>query len=149
MYSWLFLTDTEYIPLISLPAFYFLCKDQLRMTAFKNHKYNHASVLDHFSCILCSLQPHGLQPARPSVHGILQVPYWKNTRGGCHSLLQGLFGPRDRTLVFCIAGRPFAIWVSHQGNPESTGPSEWLPQNVSVEEPSRFILNDVDVPKGI
>ena len=76
MYSWLFLTDTEYIPLISLPAFYFLCKDQLRMTAFKNHKYNHASVLDHFSCILCSVTPWTRAHQAPLSMEFSRQEYW-------------------------------------------------------------------------
>ena len=45
--------------------------------------------------------PHGLQPTR------LLCPWdtpGKNTGGGCHALLQGIFPPKDRTQVSLIAG---------------------------------------------
>ena len=53
-----------------------------------------------------SLQPHGLQPTR--LLSPRDSPD-KNTGVGCHSLLQGIFGTRDRTWVFHIAGRFFTI----------------------------------------
>ena len=46
-------------------------------------------------------------------------PSWdspgKNTGVGCHFLLRGSSQPRDQTWVFCITGRFFAWWQSHQG----------------------------------
>ena len=35
---------------------------------------------------------------------------------GCHSLPQGSSWPRDRTLVSCIAGRFFTIWVTREAH---------------------------------
>ena len=40
----------------------------------------------------------------------------KNTGVGSHSLLQGIFQPRDWTQVSCIVGR-FFYHLSHQGSP--------------------------------
>ena len=56
----------------------------------------------HQSCL--TVRPFGLQPAR------LLCPWdslGKNTRVGCHALLQGIFWPRDWTQASCIAGRFF------------------------------------------
>ena len=44
----------------------------------------------------------------------------KNTGVGCHFLLQGSSQPRDRTLVFCIAGRFFTT------EPPGLSIDEWL-----------------------
>ena len=38
----------------------------------------------------------------------------KNTGVGSHSLLQGIFQPRDWTQVSCIAGRFFTIWATRE-----------------------------------
>ena len=64
-----------------------------------------------------TLQIHGLQPAR------LLCPCdspGKNTRVGCHALLQGIFPtqgskpglPQCRQIIYCL---------SHQGSPKNTG----------------------------
>ena len=53
-----------------------------------------------------SLWPHGLEPAR------LLCPWnspSKDTRVGCHALLQGISQPRDQTQVSCIVGWIFTI----------------------------------------
>ena len=71
------------------------------------------------SVVSDSLRPHGLWPTR------LLCPWdfqGKNTGVGCHFLLQGSSGPRDRTLVFRIVGRLFNIWATREesnnnGNP--------------------------------
>ena len=62
------------------------------------------------SC-LDSLQSHGLWPAR------LLSPWnspGKNTRVGCHFLLQGIFLTRDQTWVSYTAGRFFTIWATRE-----------------------------------
>ena len=54
---------------------------------------------------------HGLWPTR------LLCPWdspGKNSGVGCHALLQGIFQPRDRTQVSCIAGRFFTIWATRE-----------------------------------
>ena len=59
--------------------------------------YIHACVLSHFSHE-CLLQRYGLLPTR------LLCPWdspGKNTGVGCHVLLQGIFQPRDHTLISC------------------------------------------------
>ena len=72
-----------------------------------------------------SLRPHGLWPTR------LLCPRsspGNNTLVGCHSFLQGLFPPRDRTRVSCIAGRFFTIGATRDPNPkklESQGWKKW------------------------
>ena len=59
--------------------------------------YIHACVLSHFSHE-CLLQRYGLLSTR------LLCPWdspGKNTGVGCHVLLQGIFQPRDHTLISC------------------------------------------------
>ena len=77
------------------------------------HMSNYLKIMYHWYCeservsssaVSNSLQPHGIEPAR------LLCPWnspGKNTRVGCHSLLQKIFPPQDKTLVSCIAGRFF------------------------------------------
>ena len=70
-----------------------------------------------------SLQSHGLKPPR------LLCPWnspGKNTGMGSHSLFWGSSRPRDRTQVFCIAGRFF--FTALQGDSllfEPLGKSLW------------------------
>ena len=67
----------------------------------------------HRSVVSESLQPHGLQPTR------LLCPWaspGKNTGVGCHFLLQGIFLPKDRTWVSCIAGRFLTIWATSEAH---------------------------------
>ena len=62
------------------------------------------------SVVSDSLWPHGLEPTR-------LLCSWdspsKNTGVGCHSLLQGISQPKDRTHISCSAGRFFTVWVTH------------------------------------
>ena len=58
--------------------------------------------------------PTGSSPPASSVHG--DSP-GKNTKVGCHTLLQGSSQPRDRTQVSCISGRFFTIWAETPKNP--------------------------------
>ena len=58
-----------------------------------------------------SLGPHGLQPARLSVHGILQA----STRVGGHFLLQGIFPTQGSNLSF-LHCRRILYHLSHQGS---------------------------------
>ena len=58
-----------------------------------------------------SLQTHGQQPTRLFCP---QVFPGKNTGVGCHSLLQGIFQPRDRTWVSCFADRFFTIGATRE-----------------------------------
>ena len=60
-----------------------------------------------------TLRPHGLQPARSSVCGILQA--LKNTGVGSHSLLQGIFVTQgsNEDLLHC---RQIPYHLSHRGN---------------------------------
>ena len=53
------------------------------------------------TCVL----PMDCNPPGSSVHGIIQA----RTGVGCHSLLRGSSWPRDRSQVFCIAGRFFNV----------------------------------------
>ena len=56
---------------------------------------------------------------RVTVHGVTRVehnlttkpPPGKNTRAGCHFLLQGSSQPRDQTCISCLVGRFFTIWA--------------------------------------
>ena len=64
-----------------------------------------------------SLRPHGLKPS-----GLL-CPWnspGKNTGGGYHSLLQGIFKTRNWTWVSLIAGRLFTIWATRESPPKSS-----------------------------
>ena len=84
-----------------------------------------------------SMRPHGLQPTRILCAWDFQC---KNTRVGCHSLLQGIFQakilewvaipfsrgsswPGDWTWVFCIAGRFFTIWATREAHAIHLQPS--------------------------
>ena len=60
-----------------------------------------------------SLQPHGLRPAR------LPCPWdfpGKNTRVGCHSLLQGIF-PTQESNLGLLHCRQILYHLNHQGSP--------------------------------
>ena len=63
------------------------------------------------SVVSDSLWPHGLEPTR-------LLCSWdspsKNTGVGCHSLLQGISQPRDRTHISCSAGRFFTVWATRK-----------------------------------
>ena len=61
-----------------------------------------------------TLRPHGLQPARSSVCGILQA--LKNTGVGSHSLLQGIFVTQGLYLGL-LPCRQIIYPLSHQGSP--------------------------------
>ena len=68
------------------------------------------------------LQAHGLQPTR------LLCPWdspSKNIGVGCHSLLQAIFLPRDRTHGSCVSciGRRVPYYWSH---PETQPMTDWL-----------------------
>ena len=56
-----------------------------------------------------SLRPHRLQPGGSCVHGILQarILQWVAIR-----FSRGSSWPRNKTRVFCIAGRFFTIWAT-------------------------------------
>ena len=63
------------------------------------------------SCLtLCNLSCLTGVLSDSSGHGIHQPG--KNTGVDNHSLLQGIFQPRDGTQVSCIAGRLFTIWAT-------------------------------------
>ena len=57
------------------------------------------------------LQPHGLLPAKFLCPRDFSG---KNTRVGCHFLLQGIFLPWDQICISCVscfAGKFFALWA--------------------------------------
>ena len=64
------------------------------------------------SCLILS-NPMDCSLPGSSVHG--DSP-GKNTRIGCHALLQGSSQPRDETWVSCIAGRLFTVWATRQAH---------------------------------
>ena len=66
------------------------------------------------SVVSDSLQPHGLQPARFLVHGIIPGKY---TGADCHFLLQGLFLTQglNTGLLYWQAGSLQSL--NHQGSP--------------------------------
>ena len=63
---------------------------------------------DVLSCsdVSDSLRPVDCSPPGSAVHG---ESLSKNTRVGCHALLQGIFPTRDQTQVSRIAGGFFTI----------------------------------------
>ena len=78
-------------------------------------------------CLWCAVLSHlcptlgdsmDCSPPGSSVHG--DYP-GKNTRVGCHALLQGSSQPRDLTQVSCITG--ILYHLSHQGSPRKR---EWV-----------------------
>ena len=76
-----------------------------------SHMFSHSVVSD-------SLQPHGLQPAR------LLCPWHspsKNTRAGCHLLLQGIFPTQGSTLCLrhLLHWQAGSLSLCHLGNPLS------------------------------
>ena len=74
---------------------------------FKSHQETRAQ-----SCLtLCN--PMDCSPPGFSVHGDSSG---RNTGVGCHTLLQGIFQPRNQTPVSCIAGRSL---MSEQSKQES------------------------------
>ena len=72
-------------------------------------KQNSQSV--SHSVVSDSLLPHGFQPARPSVHGILQARIldWVAMPSSEESSQ-----PRDRTQVSCLAGTFFTTWATKE-----------------------------------
>ena len=74
--------------------------------------YTYTCVCLSCSVVSDSLWPHRLKPAWLLCP--LDSPA-KNTGVGSHSLLQGIFQPRDQTQVSCIAGR-FFHRLSHEGS---------------------------------
>ena len=67
-----------------------------------------------------------------SVHG---VSSGKNTRVGCHSLLQGI-QPKDQTQVFHIAeGFFFFFFFNHQSHQGSLSTLEWVAYTFSMDLP--------------
>ena len=84
---------------------------------FQNRQYMH-SKKRKIAVISDSLRPHGLDPARlPCSWDSLG----KNTRVGCHALLQGIFPTQGSNPGLCIAGRFFSL--SHHGSPRIL---EWV-----------------------
>ena len=61
------------------------------------------------SCL--TLWPYGLEPTRLLC---LWNSSGKNTGVGCHSLLLGIFPPRDWTQVSDIAGRFLMVWTTYK-----------------------------------
>ena len=55
------------------------------------------------------LRPHGLYPARSSIHGISQA---RILEWVAISFSRAFFYPRNRTQVSCIAGRLFTDWAT-------------------------------------
>ena len=71
-------------------------------------------VLVAQSCLtLCN---HGLQPTM--LFCLWNSP-GNNVGVGCHSLLQGISPTQGWTLVSCIAGRFFTIWVTREATREA------------------------------
>ena len=82
---------------------------------FSVSSFNECAVLSR-SVVLdfCNSTDYSLPGS--SVHWILHG----TTHGwGCHALLQGIFLPRDRTEVSCIAGGFFTIWATRK-------PFQWI-----------------------
>ena len=96
------------------------------------------------SVVSDSLRPHRLQLSR------LLCPWnspGKNTGVGCHSLLQGIFRPRDQTQISCIVGR-FFNHLSHQGSPTSTIVNSLPPISHSIlSKRNNFIIGVKDFKK--
>ena len=75
-----------------------------------------------------SVRPHGLWPAR------VLCPWdspGKNTRVGCHALLQGIFptqGSNQRLLGLTCIGRQFLYHQHHLGSPGLKVSSTFIPQ---------------------
>ena len=91
----------------------------------KQYRYTHintymCAVLSR-SVVSTSFQPHGLQPPGSSVHG--DSP-GKNTRLGCHALLQGIFPtqgsnpglPHCRRILYQLSyhGSPYTCIYTHK-----------------------------------
>ena len=82
----------------------------------------------HTSCSVMSnsLQPHGLQPCSlpgSSVHGILQA---RMLEWVAIVFSKGSSQLRDRTQVFCIAGRFFTAWTTRESQKGCVGPGQYL-----------------------
>ena len=79
--------------------------------------------MDHMLCLVaqsCRIfcDPMDCSSPGSSLHG--DSP-GKNTGVGCNALLQGIFHPRDRTQVSCIAGGFFTNWTIREAQEYSTG----------------------------
>ena len=53
----------------------------------------------------------------------------KNTRVGCHTLLQGIFQPRDQTQVCCTADGLFTSWATREAQEYWSGLLFLMPDN--------------------
>ena len=62
------------------------------------------------SVMFNSVTPWTVTHQAPLSMGFSRQEFWS----GCHALLQGIFQPRDRTQVSCIAGRFFTIWATRE-----------------------------------
>ena len=91
----------------------------------------------------CSLQPHGLQPAR------LLCPWnspGKDTGVGCHSLLQEIFPIQESNLGLPQC-RQILSSLSHQGSPYSiTIISPFLVGVLCVSKPFRWSSDQPKIP---
>ena len=90
-----------------------------RKTSLKTNVAVHGICLCLDSIMSDSLQPHGLCPRGSSVHA--DSP-GKNTRVGCHALLQGIFPTQKSNpgLPYC---KRFLYHLSLQGSPRIL---EWV-----------------------
>ena len=78
----------------------------------KPTQYCKAVVLSHFSCFR-PCNPMDCRLPGSSVHGILQA---RILEWVAISFSRGPSWPRDRTQVFCIAGRFFTLWPTREAN---------------------------------
>ena len=116
-----------------------LSDDPVLITELSLHPHMVEGARDHFiSCSVMSdcLWPHGMYPARSSVHGILHelefhhmnfegtqtfrsdhdITEGKNTEVGCHFLLQAIF-PTQGSNSCLLNCRQTLCFLSHQGSP--------------------------------
>ena len=110
--------------------------DQHPCTAqLSTHSLIHSSFMTKVYCCCCCLatkfyltlfQPRGLQPAR--IHCPWDSPD-KNTRVGCHFLLQGIFPTNQRIEVVspALVGKFFFKPLSHQGSLEALLSTCYMP----------------------
>ena len=88
---------------------FFCCEILLGISQRKNQIIKKQSESESRSVGSNSLWPHGLQLAR------LLCPWTspgKNSRVGCHSILQGIFLTHRSNLVSRISGRFFTVWAT-------------------------------------
>ena len=90
---------------------FFFCEILLGISQRKNQMIKKQSESESRSVGSDSLWPHGLQLAR------LLCPWTspgKNSRVGCHSILQGIFLTHRSNLVSRISGRFFTVWATRE-----------------------------------